>query len=272
VVRVERYVIRGGEEGFTRLRTLASLRLPDTRALFDRIGLRAGWSCADLGSGSGDITAEISRRVGRSGTVAGYDMDATKVDLARKLADQQGLDNIRFEVADLRTWTATAEYDLVYCGLVLQHLRDPAVLVARMWAALRPGGYLVVEDADFDGLFCHPPCEAFDFYAQHYRGVLRSQGGDPQIGRKLYGLFLDAGIPEPEVKLVQRVDAAEVGKSMAPWTLAATADAIVDENLATRAQIDAALAQLHEYVADPDTLVGDPRLFQVWAHRTDAAR
>jgi SAM-dependent methyltransferase len=199
-------------------------------------------------------------------------MDSTKVDLACKLADEQGLDNVRFEVADLRTWTAATEYDLVYCGLVLQHLRDPADLVLRMWAAVRPGGYLVVEDADFDGLFCHPPCEAFDFYAQTYRAVLRSQGGDPQIGRKLYDLFLDAGIPKPEVKLVQRADAAEVGKSMATWTLAATADAIIDQRLATRAQIDAALTRLHEYAADPGTLVGDPRLFQVWASRTDIGR
>ena len=139
-----------------------------------------------------------------------------------------------------------------------------------MWAAVRPGGFLVVEDADFNGLFCHPPCEAFDFYAEKYSAVLRSQGGDPGMGRKVYRLFLDAGIPAPQVKLVQRGETAEVGKSMAPWTLAATADAVVAQNLATRADIDAALTQLRTYASDPSTLVGDPRLFQVWAHRSRA--
>jgi SAM-dependent methyltransferase len=104
---VERYVIRGGAEGFARLRTLASLRLPDTRMLFDRIDVQAGWRCADLGSGSGDITAEIARRVGRSGSVTGFDMDTTKVDLAGALAAERGLDTVRFAVADLRSWTAT---------------------------------------------------------------------------------------------------------------------------------------------------------------------
>jgi hypothetical protein len=83
------------------------------------------------------------------------------------------------------------------------------------------------------------------------------------MGRKVYGLFLDAGIAAPQVKLVQRGETGEVGKSMAPWTLETTADAIVDQDLATRTEIDAALAQLRAYVADPSTLVGDPRLFQV---------
>ncbi len=92
------------------------------------------------------------------------------------------------------------------------------------------------------------------------------------MGRKIYRLFLDAGIPAPEVKLVQRGEAAEVGKSMAPWTLAATADAIVEQNLATTSEIDAALTQLRAYVAEPGTLVGDPRLFQVWARKIDAGR
>ncbi|HEY8822086.1 MAG TPA: hypothetical protein VIM49_09115 [Dermatophilaceae bacterium] len=50
----------------------------------------------------------------------------------------------------------------------------------------------------------------------------------------------------------------------------ATADAIVAQNLATRADIDAALTQLRTYASDPSTLVGDPRLFQVWAHRSRA--
>lgn len=236
--------------------------------LLDRIDVREGWTCADLGSGSGDITAEIARRAGRTGSVTGFDMDTTKLELAQAMCVEQGLDTVSFEAADLRSWTATADYDLVYCGLVLQHLSDPADLVRRMWAAVRPGGFLAIEDADFDGLFCHPPCQAFDFYAEKYRAVLRSNGGDPQMGRKVYRLLLDAGIPAPQVKLVQRGEITELGKSMAPWTLATTAEAIVENELATAADIDEALTQLRAFVADPTTIVGDPRLFQVWAQRS----
>ena len=262
---MERYVIRGGHAGFERLQTLARLRMADTSDLFDRVGVAPGWNCVDLGSGSGDLTREIARRVGPRGRVSGLDMDATKVELARAAAAQQPLDNAVFEVVNLEDWAEVAEFDMAYCGLVLQHLADPVDLLRRMWAALRPGGVVVVEDADFDGLFPYPPSSGFDFYADNYREVLRRRGGDPAIGRKLCHLFAEAGIASPQIKLVQRADTDGVGKLMANSTLAATADAILAEGLASHAQIDTALRELADYTADPTTVIGDPRLFQVWA-------
>ena len=260
---MEQYVIRGGQAGFDRLRTLAALRLPDTSRLFDRVGVRPGWRCADLGCGSGDITAEIGRRVGPHGTVTGVDMDPVKVERANAT---HRLANISFVVADLQTWSEPAGFDLVYCGLVLQHLPDPASMIRRMWEAIRPGGVLVVEDADFDGLFCYPPSAAFDFYAEQYREVLRRRGGDPAIGRKLCRLFLDADIPAPELSLVQRADLRhDDGKGMALSTLVATGEAILSEGLASRDELDRAVAALADYTATPSTVVGDPRIFQVWA-------
>ena len=262
---MQRYVIRGGQAGFERLQLLAALRLPDTRDLLDRVGVTPGGRCVDLGSGSGDIAAELARRVGPYGSVTGLDVDGTKVELARAMAAGQGLAQLSFAEADLEHWSAPGSYDLVYCGLVLQHLRDPLDLLRRMWAALRPGGALVVEDADFDGLFCSPPNSGFDFYADRYREVLRRSGGDPAIGRKLCRLFLSAGIPSPELKLVQRADRTGDGKTMALSTLTATAQAIVAERLATEAEVEDAVRDLAAYTADPGTVIGDPRIFQVWA-------
>ena len=43
-----------------------------------------------------------------------------------------------------------------------------------MWAAVRPGGVVVVEDADFEGSFCYPPNAAFDFWVTAYQQALRS--------------------------------------------------------------------------------------------------
>jgi SAM-dependent methyltransferase len=264
---MQRYVIRGGQAGFERLQVLAGLRLPDTRDLFDRVGVTPGGTCIDLGSGSGDIAAELARRVGPYGTVTGVDMDGTKLELARAMAAAEGLANLRFVEADLEHWSAPATHDVVYNGLVLQHLRDPVDLLRRMWAAVRPGGVLVVEDADFDGLFCSPPNSGFDFYADRYREVLRRRGGDPAIGRKLCRHFLTAGIPDPQLKLVQRAQITGPGKWMAHSTLAATAEAIQAERLATAAEIEAALQDLSAYTDDPTTVLGEPRIFQVWARK-----
>ena len=41
-------------------------------------------SCLDLGSGAGDVTFELARRVGPAGRVVGVDMDEVKLGLARE--------------------------------------------------------------------------------------------------------------------------------------------------------------------------------------------
>jgi ubiquinone/menaquinone biosynthesis C-methylase UbiE len=260
-----RYVIRGGQAGFERLQALAEMRLPETSNLLDRVDMAPGWNCLDLGCGSGDITFEMARRVGPIGRVTGFDMDATKLALAKVAAAERGLDNVDFVEANLDDWSPNPDWDMVYCGLVFQHLPDPLGLLRRMAEAVRPGGVVVVEDADFDGLFCFPSNRGFDFYADSYREALRRRGGDPSVGRKLYQLFTEAGLGSPSLKVVQPANVTGPGKWMAHSTLAATAESILAEGIASRDAVDAALADLADFTADPNSLVGEPRIFQVWA-------
>ena len=49
---VVRYVIRGGREGYDRLRVLAAVRRVSTLGLFQRAGLLPGMRCVDLGWGA----------------------------------------------------------------------------------------------------------------------------------------------------------------------------------------------------------------------------
>jgi hypothetical protein len=51
-------------------------------------------------------------------------------------------------------------------------------------------------------------------------------------------------------------------------TLEATAKAIVAEGLASEDEVRSAIASLSEFTNDPGTVIGDPRIFQVWARRT----
>jgi SAM-dependent methyltransferase len=155
---------------------------------------------------------------------------------------------------------------------LLQHLSQPRELVKRMWAAVRPGGRLVIEDADFDGLFCWPPNEGFSFYARMYPHVLELRGGDPASGRKLYGYFLDAGIPSPQVRLAQGFGTSGDTKMLALATLEATAEPIVAAGLASEDEVRAAVDSLSAYAGDATTVIGDPRVFQVWAVRQGASK
>jgi len=267
----ERYVIRGGREGFERLKLLHRVRWPDTSDLLDLVGLQDGMRCADLGCGGGEVTFEIAGLVGPDGRVTGFDMDEVKLELGRAAAVERGIENVDFRAADVNDWDEPDVYDLVFCRVLLQHLSRPVDLLRRMWAAVRPGGVIAVEDVDFDGLFCDPPNDGFEFYARAFPLAIRLHGGDPTLGRKLYRYFREAGIPAAEFRVpAQRVRSTGDTKTLALATLDATAEAMIDGGIATGEEIEAARASLAAFVADPDTVLADPRVFQCWSRRPTA--
>lgn len=253
--------------GYDRLKVLARARWPDTSALLERAGIRLGMRCLDLGCGGGDVAFELARIVGEQGEVVGIDMDEVKIELARGEARERGLPNIEFRSQDVTAWSEPDSYDLVYSRFLLEHLNRPVEVLREMWAAVRRGGALVVEDTDFEGLFCEPSNEGYEFHSRMYLRTIARYGGDGALGRRLYRLFLEAHIPAPQLKLVQWADATGEAKRLPLLTLEATADSIVDAGLASPAQVQSAIASLRAFTDDPTTIVGSPRIFQVWAAR-----
>jgi len=260
------YVIRGGKPGYDRLLLLARERWPDTRTLLERAGVSAGMRCIDVGCGGGEVTMEIARLVAPGGSVVGVDMDEVKLALARHAAAARELGNVEFRALDVRDWDEPGGYDVVYTRFLLQHLSQPDSLLRRMWSAIAEGGVLIVEDADFDGWCCDPPNEGFALFTDAYQRVLQRRGGDHAIGRKLHRYFLAAGIPDPQMMLVQPVHQGEA-KTLAWSTLEATADAIIAEGLTTADELAGALSSLRAFTDDPRTLICGPRVFQLWCRR-----
>jgi ubiquinone/menaquinone biosynthesis C-methylase UbiE len=260
------YVLRGGQEGYDRIQVLARSRWPDTEQLLDRIDVRVGMDCVDVGCGGGAVTLALARRVGPTGRAVGLDLDETQLRLAAAVAAEADLANVAFRVADLSTAVDLDGSDVVYSRLLLQHLRDPVALLARLWAAVRPGGVLAVEDADFDGCFCDPPNSAFTFFVQSYQHVAARRGGDSTYGRKLAAAFTAAAVPRPELELRAVLYRGE-GRLL-PWlTVAHAADAIVAEGVASPDEIQTALIELRRLADDDTVVMGGPRIFQAWTRR-----
>ena len=263
----ERYTLRGGKPGYDRLRILARERWPSTRRLFERAGVGAGARCIDLGCGGGEVTLEIARRVGPSGRAVGIDIDPVKLDLARAAATERDIGNVEFRLGSVREWGETSAYDMVYSRFLLHHLSDAGGILGRMWSGVRDGGVLVVEDADHEGWAIDPPNPGFDFFRRSLLAVIRSGGGDPTFGRRLYRSFLEAGVPSPQVEMVAPLVLHEEGKEM-PWnTLESISDSLLAAGLATAAEVDSALKSLRSATDDPRTIVCGLRIFQVWARK-----
>lgn len=98
---MERYVLRGGRAGYTRLQVLARARQAETAELVRRAGLRPGMRCLDLGCGGGEVTFELASLAGPAGAVIGIDMDEMKLALARETAAEHGIANVEFWVANV---------------------------------------------------------------------------------------------------------------------------------------------------------------------------
>src|SRR5262245_12356049 len=197
------YILRGGVEGQKRLEVLARVLWPTTLGLLAEAGLAPGMTCLDLGCGGGDVTLRLAALVGPQGRVVGVDMDETKLELAGRNAKRLGLTNVQFRGLDVQDWAEESQYDCIYARFLLSHLADPLGLLRRMLRAARPGGVAVVEDVDFGGHFCAPPCAGFDAYVRLYRAAAARLGADADIGPKLHGRLLEEGWRNPQLHGIQ---------------------------------------------------------------------
>lgn len=118
-----------------------SLDGPTVRQL-ERIGVGAGWHCLDIGAGGGSIAQWLAHRVGTTGKVLATDVDT-------RFLERLNEPNLAVRRHDI---TADAlpggRYDLVHTRLVLMHLPARAAVLSRLVAALKPGGWLLVEEWD----------------------------------------------------------------------------------------------------------------------------
>ena len=262
------YAIRGGEAGKRRLDLLAQVMAPSTEALLQRVGLRRGMNCLDLGCGGGHVTRLLAQRVASEGGVVGIDMDAVKVAAAEQECRSAGLLNVDFRVANVIGWAEPETYDLVFGRFILSHLPTRIEVLAEMRRALRPGGVVVLEDIDFSGAFCYPPNAAYERYCELYRAVIQRRGGDADLGAKLYGMCLDVGLRDIEVSVVHPVHRGQdPGKQLSVSTLLNIGDAAIAEGLIAEAELQSTVGALTAFTDDPFTIIGVPRIFQVCGRR-----
>ena len=121
------------DDELARLKLLEALCDPWTFRCLDGIAVRQGWRCLEVGAGAGSVVRWLSERVGSAGRVVAVDLDP------RFLGDLRA-PNVEVRRCDItQDDIEPAAYDLVHCRALLMHMNDPADVLRRMAAALRPG-------------------------------------------------------------------------------------------------------------------------------------
>lgn len=116
--------------------------------------LESGATIADLGCGHGCSTLIMAKAYPRS-RVIGFDYHARSIDRARRLADEQGVENVEFEVGTAQDFPGVdgEGYDLVTIFDALHDMGDPVGAARRVKEMLRPeGAWMIVEPAAGDRL------------------------------------------------------------------------------------------------------------------------
>jgi SAM-dependent methyltransferase len=219
--------------------------------------LRAGQSLLDIGCGPGTITVDLAARVA-PGRVLGIDPSADVLSGARDLATR-GEVAVEFAVGDVYVLDLPdGSFDVVHAHQVLQHLPDPVGALREMRRVCAPDGVVAARDGDYAAMTWFPRIPALDRWLELYEAVARSNGGEPDAGRRLLGWARAAGFAE--VTGTASVWCYADEESRAWWgglwadriVASAMAEQAVTGGFATRAELQEISAGWREWAADPD--------------------
>jgi SAM-dependent methyltransferase len=192
------------DEEFARLQKLEESRDPATHRYLEALGIRKGWRCLEVGPGAGSIARWMAERVGRRGKVVAADINP------RFLSDVR-IPNLEVRKLDITNDRIEERgYDLVHARLVLMHVPDPMRALRRMVKALRPGGWLLIEDGDLLSVQVvskdHPDAETFVHVMSAVRRHLeKTHTFDTSFGRRLPDMFEAAGLVDIDNEVTLRV-------------------------------------------------------------------
>ena len=113
-----------------------------TGEVFDRSPPPEGGSCIDVGCGFGETTQQMAGLVGPDGFALGTDSSPKFIEDARREAEEAGVKNVRFEVADAQSASWGPDYDYAFSRMGTQFFAAPVPAMRAIRGALKPGGKL----------------------------------------------------------------------------------------------------------------------------------
>jgi SAM-dependent methyltransferase len=156
-----------------------------------RTGVGAGWHCLDVGTGGGTVAAWLAGRVGRTGTVLATDHVQP--------AALRGVTPLLHDI--IRDPLPDNAFDLIVARLVLRHLPARDEVLTRLVRALKPGGWLQVDEFDtsYQPCLTAPSRTGRLLYHRFLRArdaVMAAVGVDGAYGRRVAAAMVSAGLAD----------------------------------------------------------------------------
>ena len=132
---------------------------------------------------------------------------ATGIDISRDRLQQamernRGNSRVQFVCGDAQSMEFQSNsFDLVYCRMLLQYLKEKERAVSEMARVSKPGGTVLLQDLDGQLLWHYPEDPAVQGTLEKVVAALGTTGFDPFVGRKLFWLAQNAGLTNIDVQV-----------------------------------------------------------------------
>ena len=237
--------LEGRETELTFLAERAQMRLDGFTDLLVRHGFPASGRALEVGCGHG-ARAHLMAGHFPGASVVGIDRCAELLTTARA---QAPLPNLSFGEANLYQLPfPDCSFDFAYARLVFMHLVHPLDALRQLQRVLKPGGRILIEDADRDSMFFEPAPASWPWFWDSVQKGQRRLGGDPNVGRKLASYLKELGFSDVRPEVLPIIGAGpEIGYLV--HTLLPSLNVYLEPK--DRAAGEAAIADLGALSADP---------------------
>jgi SAM-dependent methyltransferase len=248
-----------------RHRYLSEIFDPETTSRLAGLGDLTGSRCLEVGAGGGSVAGWLVDQVGPTGRVLATDLNP------RHIATDEGYEVLTHNL--VTEPVPEGPWDVIHARLVLMHIPERREILARLAAALAPGGALVVEDfhtALTDLVLAAPDPESGalfnSFQSVMVNEVLKANGSDPTWGPQIHAAMLDAGLVDVDTTISAR---SWPGGTAGALLSGANIDQVRGQLVAkgfTEAQLDT----LHQLIADPRLVVRGNLVYSTVGRRPEA--
>jgi len=255
------------QQEYARLRSLEQLFDPVSQRYLQAVGIRQGWRCLEVGCGAGGLATWLADTVGPTGHVLATDLDV------RFLEGRHGRANLEVRRHDLsQDQFEEGAFDLVHARAVVEHVRDRDAAVARLVAAVRPGGWLVLEDTDYGGAAATMaarymiPEESAPAHERGYRAVatlVAAIGADGTYGTRLPAALIAAGLDDVAAEVHAPLVRGGPRRGWVPLSIENVRPRLVAAGLLSDNEIERHLRTLD----DPSTRYVTPFMVTAWGRR-----
>ena len=218
---------------------------PITTRHLSRLGVPVGGRCLEVGAGGGSVARWLAGAVGPTGTVVATDIDLT-------FLAESASDVLQVEQRNVVTNPPDPDsFDLIHARTVLEHIPQRLEVIRHLVTALRPGGVLLVEDlvigghlgsALQPGALPEATGQAMTSALTAMAAGFRAVGADPELGARLPGILVDAGLVDVGAELTATlVSSGTTQAAFYDLSLAMAGPRLIAAGVLTEEQVAASL-------------------------------